>query len=340
MVPLIASQASRFQHDLAKLRDDLAASIEQTPAVAPAPQTPPQQTDAEAPAEVKKSALGWHEFVSGWREFKSTADTQTRSERLSALRKRLQGTYIGTTLDWAIEYTDSDEFKQLLVNTAKRVAAGGWEVVNFALSVVLGLTGLIIVLLYLVFLLLDFPEYSRNWKAFLPPKYRDAIVEFLEQFDDAMRRYFRGQAAVAIITGALFVVGFTIMGMPMAVPLGMFLGLLNMVPYLQAVGLIPASLLAGLRALEGDSSFAMSLGLVVLVFVIVQIIQDSIITPHVMGEATGLRPVAILLGVFVWGKLLGFLGLVLAIPLTCLGIAYYRRYVLLNQPERAGGPSG
>jgi predicted PurR-regulated permease PerM len=63
------------------------------------------------------------------------------------------------------------------------------------------------------------------------------------------------------------------------------------------------------------------------------VIQDTQITPRVMGKATGLRPIAILLGVFVWGKLLGFLGLILAIPLTCLGIAYYRRYVLMHEAK-------
>ncbi len=339
-VPLIASQASRFQRDLAGLRDDLASSVELSP---PAPRPSPgvsKKPATETPTVEEKSALGWGELVQGWHDFRSEADTRSRSERLTALRKELQGTYLGTVLERGIEYTNSEEFTELLVNGARRVAAGGWTVVNFALSLILGLTGLIIVLLYLVFLLLDFPLYTRNWKAFLPPHYRDAIVDFLEQFDIAMRRYFRGQAVVALLTGTLFVIGFTTMGLPMAVPLGLFMGLLNMVPYLQAVGLVPASLLAGLRAIEGDSSFAVSIGLVLLVFALVQVIQDTLITPHVMGEATGLRPVAILLGVFIWGKLLGFLGLMLAIPLTCLGIAYYQRYVLVHPPEQVSPTTG
>ena len=71
-----------------------------------------------------------------------------------------------------------------------------------------------------------------------------------------------------------------------------------------------------------------SVVLVLLVFAVVQVIQDAILTPRIMGKTTGLRPVAILLGVFIWGKLLGFLGLLLAIPLTCLGVAYYQRVVL------------
>ena len=116
----------------------------------------------------------------------------------------------------------------------------------------------------------------------------------------------------------------------MAIPLGLFMGLLNMVPYMQALGLAPAMLLAGVRVLETDTSFLLMVVMTLGVYVVAQLTQDLLIVPRVMGKATGLRPVAIILGVFVWGKLLGFLGLLLAIPLTCLGIAYYRRYVLMQ----------
>ena len=218
-------------------------------------------------------------------------------------------------------------------DAAKHLAVGGWTVVSFALNLILGLAVLIVVLLYLVFLLIDFPQYSRRWPAFLPPQYRESIVDFYEQFNLAMRRYLRGQAVVALSVAALFALGFTLIDLPMALPFGLFIGLLNMVPYLQTVGLVPGVMLAGLRAIEGDSSFAASVGLVLAVFAVIQVIQDALITPRIMGQATGLRPVAILLGVFIWGKLLGFLGLLLAIPLTCLGIAYYRRYVLLHAPD-------
>ncbi|UCE61128.1 MAG: AI-2E family transporter [Phycisphaerales bacterium] len=346
MVPLAASQVSRFQRDIASLRDDLAASAEADPSRDAA--TPPAAVEAKSPddnaanspaapeAEEDKSALGWRELMDGWAESRTATEGKTRSERFAVFRSRLEGTYIGDMLDRAIEYTNTDEFNQLLINAAKGIIAGGWSVVTFVVSFVLGLTGVIIVLLYLIFLLLDYPEYARTWDKFLPPKYRDSIVEFLAQFSEAMRRYFRGQAVIAILMGALFTVGFTIIGLPMAVPCGMFVGLLNMVPYLQTVGLVPAIMLAGLRAVEGDSSFAVSVVLTLLVFAIAQLIQDAVITPRIMGDATGLKPVAILLGVFIWGKLLGFLGLVLAIPLTCLAIAYYRRFVLAHSAEPAG----
>jgi predicted PurR-regulated permease PerM len=98
---------------------------------------------------------------------------------------------------------------------------------------------------------------------------------------------------------------------------------------------VPATFLILLRAIEGDSSIFLSFGLYFAVVAVVQALQDTVVTPRVMGHATGLRPIAILLGVFIWGKLLGFLGLILAIPLTCLGIAYYRRYILHKPPYPA-----
>lgn len=327
VVPLMIGQARHFGDALEKLRTDLASSADV--AVEPAGESsiPAGEPDSDQ-AVTPKSATGWSELKEGWAEYRSDADNVERSERLANLRAAVSGTYVGDLLDRAVQYTESEQFNQLVVDSAKRLAVGGWTVVTFAVNLVLGLTGLIVVLLYLVFLLLDYPEYARTWTTFLPPQYRGTIVDFWAQFEIALRRYFRGQSVVALLTGAMFALGFTIMGLPMAVPFGLFLGLLNMVPYLQAIGLVPAMLLAGLRAVEGDSSFLVSVVLALLVFAVVQVIQDALITPRVMGKATGLRPVAILLGIFIWGKLLGFLGLLLAIPLTCLGIAYYRRYVL------------
>jgi predicted PurR-regulated permease PerM len=110
------------------------------------------------------------------------------------------------------------------------------------------------------------------------------------------------------------------------------------VPYLQAVALIPALLLAAVRALETDGRVWVSMALVLVVFGAAQIVQDIVLTPRIMGRSTGLRPVIIMLSVFVWGKLLGFLGLLLAIPLTCVGLAYYRRFVLREGRQRLDSP--
>jgi len=223
--------------------------------------------------------------------------------------------------------TDLD-LEALTLATARKLAPGVWGVLTGAVSMLLGLMGLIIVLLYLVFLLIDYPRYSTQWKELLPPTYRAPLVQFLGEFTTAMSRYFRGQALIAASVGVLFAVGFTVIGLRMSVVFGLCVGVLNMVPYLQSVALVPALLLAVLRAVERGGGLLTSVLLVLLVFAVVQTIQDTLLTPRILGKTTGLRPVAILLGLFIWGKLLGFLGLLLAIPLTCLGIAYYQRFVL------------
>ncbi len=331
LVPLMVGQVDRFRGDLGTLRDDLISSV-RTETDRPA-DTAEQSIEGADEVPADKSVIGWHELKDAWVHYRRSADSEPRSQRLAMLRERVAGTYIGDFLERGIKYTRSDEFSELLISAVKGLAISGWSVVTFALSVILGLTGLIVVLLYLVFLLLDYPEYARSWQAFLPPNYRGPIVEFLEQFDVVLRRYLRGQAVVALLVGGLFSLGFTLVGLPMALPFGLFIGLLNMVPYLQTVAIVPGVVLAGLRAVEGDSGFLVSVALMLLVFAVVQVIQDAVITPRVIGKATGLRPVAILLGVFIWGKLLGVLGLLLAIPLTCLGIAYYRRFVLRHAAE-------
>jgi predicted PurR-regulated permease PerM len=188
-------------------------------------------------------------------------------------------------------------------------------------------------MIYLIFILLDYPKYRSDWRNLLPSDYRQHVTGFLTEFDAVLRRYFRGQFVIAMSTGVMFAIGFSIIGLPMAVPFGLFCGALNMVPYLQIISFVPAIGLVLLSYLSGQSDLVWSLVFLLAVFGIVQLIQDAVLTPKIMGKAVGLSPVAVLLGVFIWGKLLGFLGLLLAIPLTCLGIAYYRRLVLQHSAE-------
>ena len=117
----------------------------------------------------------------------------------------------------------------------------------------------------------------------------------------------------------------------MAILLGLMLGLMNMVPYLQLLGIPPAFFLALLHAVDTGGSVWTAMGLTALVFGVVQVMQDAVLTPRIMGGVTGLSPAIILLSLSVWGKILGFLGLIIAIPATCLVLAYYRRIMLSKQ---------
>lgn len=216
-------------------------------------------------------------------------------------------------------------------NIAAKILPGVWGILAGTTNLLLGIIGLFVIGLYMVFLLLDYQRVKRDWEKMIPRAYRAPVVDFLQEFDCEMSRYFRAQAVVAGIVGILFATGFTLIGMPMSILLGFFIGLLNMVPYLQIIGLVPASILALCMALETGGSFMTAMLLILIVFVVIQALQDIFIMPRVMGKATGLSPAMILLSISIWGKLLGFLGLVIALPMTCLVTAYYRR--LLADPD-------
>jgi len=224
-------------------------------------------------------------------------------------------------------YLTSDGAVQMAKDTAKKLLPGAWSVLSGAANVLTFITGLLVIMLYVVFLLIDYDNMAACWRDYLPSGMRDDVSGFVGEFIQATNRYFRSQALVACCVAVLFAIGFSIIGLPLAILMGIFIGLLNMVPYLQTVGTIPCLLLAGLKALEQGDSFFGALGLVLLVFGVVQLIQETVLVPRFQGEAMGLSPAIILFSLSVWGKLLGFLGLILALPLTCLGLTYYRRYL-------------
>ncbi len=230
------------------------------------------------------------------------------------------------------------DFNAAIIDSVKRVAPTVWGLLSGAASLLLGAGVLLIVLLYTVFLLIDYTRWADTWKDYLPPKHRTSIAGFIDEFSEAMRVYFRGQFIVASLVGVLFAFGFWLIDLRMGILLGLFIGALNMIPYLQTIGLVPALLLGVVRGIETGSGVALSVIFVLLVFAVVQTIQDALLVPVIMGQRTGLRPALLFLGIFIWGKLLGFLGLIIAIPMTCLGLAWYRRFVLGQSGARAIGP--
>ena len=133
-----------------------------------------------------------------------------------------------------------------------------------------------------------------------------------------MNRYFRGQSLIALSVGVLLAIGFKIINFPLAVTLGLFIGVLNLIPYMQAIGIIPMILLSLLRSAETGENFWLIFGMAILVLGIVQCIQDLYLTPRIMGKAMGLNPAIILLSLSIWGTILGFIGLIIALPLTTL----------------------
>ena len=203
-----------------------------------------------------------------------------------------------------------------------------WSVVSGTMNVVWYVVDFLMGLLYLIFLLVDYENINKNWILIVPHGYRDKAWHLASDMKREMNLYFRGQATVASLVGILFSIGFLIIDFPMAIALGMFIGLLNMVPYAQAIGFIPTVILALLKSNDSGQSFWLIIAMAIVVFCVVQAIQDLFLVPKIMGKTMGLKPAIILLSLSVWGTLLGVIGFVIALPLTTLGWAYYRRYVL------------
>ena len=157
---------------------------------------------------------------------------------------------------------------------------------------------------------------------------RKFAIQLMSDIEVGMNKYFRGQGIVALCVGILFSIGFVIIDFPMAIGLGLFIGLLNMVPYLQLVGFIPTILLAIVKAAETGENFWAIMLMALIVFAVVQTIQDTFLTPKIMGKVTGLNSAIILLSLSIWGSLLGVLGMIIALPMTTLLLTYYQRYII------------
>lgn len=203
------------------------------------------------------------------------------------------------------------------------------------LSFLLGLTVVFIVLLYLIFILLDYDKINELWRFLIPPKYRAVVGRITLDVENGMNRYFRHQAFICLILAALYAIGFQIIGLPLAIMFGIIVGLVHMIPYLQVVTFPPAILLCWLRASQTHDSFWAMLGLVALVYVIVQCIMDLFLVPRIMGKAMGLNPAIILLSLSVWGSLLGIVGMIIAIPMTTLLLSYYKEFITAAEKMQA-----
>lgn len=203
---------------------------------------------------------------------------------------------------------------------------GDW--ISSGVNALMGLAVAFICILYIIFLLIDYEKISTNWHKYIPNRFRDSIVMLMGDLDRNMNAYFRGQALVAGIVGILFAIGFQIIGLPMGIGIGLFIGVLNLVPYMQALGIPPCILLGLIQSAETGRPVWVVMLCIAAVFIVVQSIQDMVLVPKIMGDVTGMGPAWILLSLSVWGSLLGFVGMIIALPVTTLLVSYYKRFVL------------
>ncbi|HOV83507.1 MAG TPA: AI-2E family transporter [Paludibacteraceae bacterium] len=221
----------------------------------------------------------------------------------------------------------SENFLSIL----KKVLPGVWNFVSGSFNFILSWAVLIIVFLYLFFILMDYERISTKWIELVPQKYRSMVWQIVQDIEDGMNRYFRGQALVAMCVGILHMIGLSIIGLPMSILMGLTIGILNLVPYLELLGIIPCFFLAVLKSAETGQNFWLVILSIAIVWLTVQAIQDLILVPKIMGKVTGLHPALILLSLSIWGALLGLAGMIIALPITSLILSYYRRFIVLDE---------
>lgn len=231
------------------------------------------------------------------------------------------------------EHANEEEIEKILrqddvVSAIKTTVPKVWNALWSAASILFNIVASLIALLYLLFLLTDYEKYAKGWIKFIPHSKRKFATQLVNDIEYGMAGYFRGQALVALSNCIMFSIGFLIIDFPMPIGLGCLIGVISFVPYLQVVGFLPATLLAILKTYETGENFWWLIFLVALVYIVVQILQDTIFTPRIMGKIMGLPPAIILLSLSVWGYVLGIIGLIIALPITTLAISYYRRYIV------------
>ena len=170
------------------------------------------------------------------------------------------------------------------------------------------------------YLLLDFPVMKEKAIQMLPPRHQSRVIHWFNEADEALSQYLRGQLSVAIALGVIYAIGLLILGVPLAIPVGLLSGLGNMVPYLGFIlGILTSMILSFV-----DNQQWQRLVWVVALFVFAQIQKGTWLSPLLVGKRTGLHPVVIMLSLVIGGTLFGFMGMLLAVPVMSVAVVFFK----------------
>lgn len=240
-------------------------------------------------------------------------------ERGAGLIKYFETAEIGRTIKENLGWEPLVSFTQHLVDYLTRAGAG-------ITSNIVALFGWAILPVYLAYFLvmpkLRPGSLKPDHLPFLKTGTAADVIYLVQEFFSLVIIFFRSQVIIALIQGGMFAIGFSLIGLKYGIVLGLMLGLLNIIPYLGSIiGLAICLPIAWFQDGGGGSLLA----LVIAVFILVQLIESYLLTPRILGDAIGLPPMAIIVGIFFWSTALdGVLGIILAIPLTAFVVVVYR----------------
>ena len=223
---------------------------------------------------------------------------------------------------------DSDSIETILDKSTTLLSAS----IEFLMRVIEWL----LTFVYVIFILIDYDPLMKGFRQLVPPKYRKVAYKIEDDIKTNMNHYFRGQAMIALCAAVFYCIGFSIVGIPLSIVLGILVGVLYMIPYFQYITLIPVAIVCLIYSMGGQVEFWSTFGQCLIVYAVSQSVCDYILTPKIMGKAMGLNPAIILFSLSVWGTLLGLIGMIIALPLTTLLLAYYQEYVIDRQAKNQG----
>jgi predicted PurR-regulated permease PerM len=197
----------------------------------------------------------------------------------------------------------------------------------------------LIVPVFAVYLLNDFDRITAAIRSLLPLRWREPVTSYAREVDAVLSHFMRGQLTVMGILAVLYSAAYAIIGVRLAIPIGIVAGLLNFIPYLGSAFALVAGLL---MCLLGGGGLAQCLA-VVLAYALIQTLEGFVLTPRIVGKTVGLSEAWVLFALFLGGEIFGFLGVLLAIPVTAVAkifvaraVTHYRRtdlYLGGSQPD-------
>ena len=226
------------------------------------------------------------------------------------------------------------DFSQLIkqISENKILLARSEDIISVSLEYLIHALEWLLTFIYIIFILLDYDKMGEGFRLLVPQKYKASVFQIASDIKESMNRYFRSQLLIATCAAVFYCIGFSIVGIPMAVVMGILVGILYMIPYFQYVTLIPIIAICFINSMDGHVEFWKQLCECGLVYVVSQCICDYVLTPKIMGKSLGLNPAIILLSLSIWGTLLGIIGMIIALPLTTLCLAYYKKVIIEHRP--------
>jgi predicted PurR-regulated permease PerM len=173
----------------------------------------------------------------------------------------------------------------------------------------------------LFYLLIDWPQLVQRLQAMIPPRLRPRALDFFAECDSVLGQYLRGQLMVMAVLAAYYSIALGLAGFDLALPVGVFSGLAIFIPYLGFALGVALALLAGLL------EFASWYGVIVVavVYGIGQVAESLVLTPRLVGERIGLNPLAVIFALLAFGHLFGFVGVLVALPVSAVLLVGLRR---------------